>query len=181
MLLHWHLAQRDLAQGGNPGLNLRKALEDQGHTNDLLHRDYLGDILNFKAGIERSQGRDPRPTLAQALDRMQPLLRPGSSWTVCETLAETWLIRADWEAAHGLDARSSLQHCQDLADRALGINPRSGPAHALKGLAEMVGITTLNSDRGLLRRQAQAQLRLATALMPTGRLQQQLQRSLAGE
>jgi len=116
MLIHWQLAEWEFRRGLDPDRSLARALVDPGHT-PFLGRDYLGDILNFKARVEASRGRDPRPILDQALAQMQPLLGPAAPRTLRRTAARSWLIRADWEAAHGLDSRPSLQQARALEDR----------------------------------------------------------------
>jgi serine/threonine-protein kinase len=116
MLIHWQLAEWAFRRGLDPDPSLARALEDPGHT-PFLGRDYLGDILNFKARVEASRGRDPRPVLDQALARMRPLLGPAAPRTLRRTAARSWLIRAEWEAAHGLDSRPSLQQARALEDR----------------------------------------------------------------
>jgi serine/threonine-protein kinase len=123
MLLHWLRAELAFRQGADPGPALAQALRDPGHTL-FLGRDYLGEILNFKARVEASQGADPRPTLDQAMARMDPLLGPGAPQSLCETAAQTWLIRSQWEAAHGLDPRMSTQRFRELSDRGQGRHPK---------------------------------------------------------
>jgi serine/threonine-protein kinase len=118
MLLRWLRAERDFRRGEDPEPALAEALRDPGHT-PFLDRDYLGDILNFKARVEASRGRDPRPTLDQALAWMEPLLGTGAPRSLCGTAAQSWLIRSQWEAAHGLDPGPSQQRSRALAERAL--------------------------------------------------------------
>ena len=178
MLTHWFLAQRSLARGEDPGPDLDRALKDLGHTASFLHRDYLGNVLNFKARVEMHRGQDPRPTLDDVLARMGPLLERQVSWTTCETLAETWCLRADWEAAQGLDPRASLQRSLAMTGWALQINPRSAAAQALKGLAEVLEARCFPRSRRTLLDQAREQCRLALALHASGRLQAGLQKAL---
>jgi tetratricopeptide (TPR) repeat protein len=132
MLLHWRRAERIFRQGGNPDAELAEALADPGHTGIFRQRDMLGDVLNFKARVERSRDRDPRPTVAAALAGIQPALERHASWTLCETAAEAWLIQAEWEDSRGLDARSSLQRGRALVDMAREINGRSRHGRALQ-------------------------------------------------
>ena len=116
-MIHWLLAEWAFRRGLDPGPALRDALRDPGHT-PFLDRDYLGDVLNLKARIEARTG-DPRPTLADALARLEPLLGPQAPRTLYATAAESWSILARWQAAHGLDPGSSLQRSRTLAARAL--------------------------------------------------------------
>jgi len=178
MLLHWRLAELKLGRGESPDRDLALALQDLGHTASFLQRDFLGEILNFKARVEMIRGGDPRPTLDESLERMSPLVEHAVSWTASETIAEAWGIRADWEAAHGLDARASLRNCQAAAEQALRTNPRSSSGQALKGLADLVAIRYAPGDRARLLAQARASLRRARALQPAGRLQALLDHSL---
>jgi len=178
MVLHWHLAERNFAQGQDPEPELRAALEDLGHTGSFLHRDYLGDVLNFKARVEMERGLDPRPTLDQALDRMNPLLERDPSWTACETIAESWYLKAAWEDGHGQDARTSLEHAQAMTNWALRINPGSATGHALKGLTEVLLMNYSPNNRESLLGQARDQLRLSSR-GNWSRLQAQLKLSLS--
>jgi serine/threonine-protein kinase len=178
MLLHLRLAERSFSLGEDPGPDLDAALTDLGHTTSFRHRDYLGDVLNFKARVEASRGIDPRPTLADALSRMQPVLEHGASWTLCETAAESWQLRADWEAGHGLDAQASLQNSRYLVDQALRSNGRSSAGHALKGLNELVAARLHPEDRPLHMAQARNELLLAQSMNPKGKLSIVLQKSL---
>jgi hypothetical protein len=161
MLIYMLLAERRLARGEDPRQELAAALANLGHTTGFRPRDYLGDVLNLKARVEAARGQDPRPTLADALARMQAQLERRASWTLCETAAESWRLRADWEAGHGLDARASLQHSQALVDLALQINERSSTGHALKGLTEMLGARLYPEARTLHLARARRQLLLA--------------------
>jgi serine/threonine-protein kinase len=137
MLLHWRQAERLFQRGQDPGPELARSLADLGHTSWFRHRDFLGDILIFKARVELRRGQDPRPTLDESLARIQPALERAASWTLCETAAEAWLIRAQYETSRHLDARASLQRSRALAELVLARNGRSGPARAVKlrGLA----------------------------------------------
>ena len=181
MLLHLRLAERSHGRGEAPPPDLDAAMRDLGHTVSFRHRDFLGDVLNFKARLEAERGADPRPTLAAALDRLQPLLTRRAGWTLCETAAESWQIQAEWEAAHGLDAGASLQRCQALADLALHINSRSSGGHALKGLADLMEARRRPGARAGLLAQARMELLMAEDLGAKGRLCAILRRSLASE
>jgi len=178
MLLHLRLAERSMRRNEDPRTDLDEAMHDLGHTCSFRYRDFLGDVLNFKARFEVKQGFDPRPTLADALDRMQPLLERGASWTLCETAAESWQILAAWEAGHGLDPRNSLQHCQAMVDLGLHIHGRSHSGHALKGLTEVLEAQLHPREGPALLAQAQNELHLAQTLGPGGRLATLLQQSL---
>ncbi|MDR3670098.1 MAG: serine/threonine-protein kinase [Holophaga sp.] len=180
MVIHFRLAECSFQRGGNPDPDLAEAMKDMGHTLYFRHRDYLGDLLNFKARVEQARGQDPRPTLADALARMEPTLEQGSNWTACETAAESWQLRAAWEARCGLDPAASLQRSQALADLALQLNPHSGPCHAIKGMAEWLKARTQPENRPLLLAQAREQLLLAQGMEPKGRLTTWLRESMNG-
>ena len=124
MLIQWLLAERDFRRGADPGPALAEALRDPGHT-PFLDRDYLGEILNFKAQVEASRGGDPRPTLDLAAAQLEPLLGEGAPLSQCATAARSWLIRSRWEAAHGLDPEPSLQRSRALAARGQCRHPRA--------------------------------------------------------
>jgi serine/threonine-protein kinase len=178
MLIHLQLAERSLDRGGDPRPDLAEAFKDLGHTAFFRYRDYLGEVLNLQARVEQARGLDPRPTLADALARVQPLLVPHAKWTLWETTAESWHLRAAWEAAHGLDAQASLQQSRAAVDRALQINPRSGSGHALKGLDELLAARLLPRDQGPRLAQARQQLLIAQTMDPMGRLATVLRKSL---
>jgi serine/threonine-protein kinase len=178
MLVHWRLAELACRRGRDPVPELALALKDPGHTRGFRHRDFLGEILNFKARLEMRQGLDPRPTVAEALDRQAPQPEHAVSWTLCETAAESWLIQARWEAGHGLDARASLRSSRTLVDQALKINPGSGSGHALKGLTLALEARLQPGGQPDPLEEARDQLRLASALAPPGRLQAALRRAL---
>jgi serine/threonine-protein kinase len=123
MLIHWLQAAWAFRQGGDPEPALAEALRDPGHT-PFLDRDYLGEILNFKAQVEAAQGHDPRPTLDLAMACMDPLLDTGAPRSLFDTAAQSWLIRSRWEAAHGLDPHPSRQRSQTLLERGRCRHPR---------------------------------------------------------
>jgi hypothetical protein len=178
MLIFWRMAQREFQRGGDPGPALTEALKSSGHT-PFLWRDYFWELMNFKAQVEAAQGRDPRPTLGAALDQLQPMA-PDGPWTLKETLANSWLIRAQWEAGHDLDPAASLGHAQALAESARNQNPDSAPGYALEGLCLVLELKALPRDRGRLLAQAQERLRQALARCPRGASQAQLKRALLG-
>ena len=178
MLLHLRLAERSLSRGEDPQADLAEALRDLGHTASFRHRDFLGDVLNFKARVELHRGLDPRPTLAEARSRMQPMLERGAGWTLRETAAESWQIQALWEAGHGLDARPSLQQCRALADQALRIHPRSSSGHALQGLADVLEAQLDPPERGRHLARARNELLQSQAFGPGTRLCVLLRRGL---
>ena len=125
MLLQWQRAEWAFRHGRDPGPALAQALADPGHT-PFLGRDYLGEVLNFKAEVDAAQGRDPRPALGDALARMEPLLAVAPAGSLCRTAAAAWLIRARWEASHNLDARYSLGQARALTERAVALRPAEG-------------------------------------------------------
>ena len=178
MLLHWTLAQASLARGGDPWPELDLALADLGHSHSFRIKDHYGDLLNFQAQVQARRGQDPRPALAAALAAPPS---PGAAvpWTLSETAAESWLLRAQWEAAHGLDPGASLRQCQAAVDRSLRLNARSSPSHAIKGLAQLLEWQLAPEQAPGLLRQAGRQLEAARALNPVGWHQTQLQQALA--
>jgi len=179
MLLHLRLAERSFQRGEDPQADLAEAMRDLGHTSSFRYRDFLGDVLNFKARVEQQRGFDPRPTLTYALERLQPLMARDASWTLCETVAESWQIQAAWEADHGLDARASLQHCRAMVERGLRIQRRSSSGHALAGLTELVEVKIHPRDRLAHLAKAKEELGLAQTLGPGGRLAGLLRQGLA--
>jgi tetratricopeptide (TPR) repeat protein len=179
MLLRWQLAECRFRRGENPDPDLAEVMNDLGRTSFFRHRDLLVEILNFKARVEMSRGQDPRPTLADALRRMQPLLQQRASWSLLEAAAESWLMRAEWEAGHGLDATASLQRSRALVDLALHIHPGSGTGHALKGLTIALEMRLRPAERPLQLAAARNELHRAVTLGPAGSLQILLRQSLA--
>jgi hypothetical protein len=87
----------------------------------------------------------------------------------CEIAAKAWLIRAEWELGHGIDASGSVQHAQDLLKRALEIRPTSASAHALNGLGQMLEAQARPENRKWLISRAQQQLRWSIRLNPADR------------
>jgi hypothetical protein len=177
MLIYWRLAERSFSRGDAPGPALEEALKHAGHTT-FLHRDYLGEVLNFKARMEAAQGVDPRPTLTTTLARLQPQLDATPSWSLCETAAETWLLQAEWEAGHGQNPAPSLAKAQELTERALRGNSNSATAYALKGLERLLQARTAPADHAIQLLMAQERLKLAETLAPAGRLQARLRQAL---
>jgi hypothetical protein len=116
MLIHWQRAEWDLRRGADPWPSLAQALADLGHTS-FLGRDFLGDVLTCAARAEAAKGRDPRPYLDQAAARMAPLLGPGAAPDALRSAGRSWLLRARWEAAHGLDCAASLERYRELGAR----------------------------------------------------------------
>jgi serine/threonine-protein kinase len=178
MLVYWKLAERDFLRGGDPGPALTEALATSGHT-PFLFRDYLWEVLNFKARVDAARGIDPRPTLDAALEHFQPL-QQGAPWSLKETFAGTWLIRAEWETAHGLDPSASLRHARSLAESARNQAPDSGSAYALEGLSQVLEMKAFPRERPRLLPLAQERLKLALARCPRGLDQALLKRALQG-
>jgi serine/threonine-protein kinase len=178
MLIYWQTAQREFRRGLDPGPALGEALRSSGHT-PFLGRDKFWELMNFKAQVEAAQGRDPRPTLAAALDPLHPLAQ-GGPWSLKETLAGSWLIRAEWEAGHGQDPAASLGQAQALAEDARSQNPDSASAYALEGLCRVVELKAFPRERARLLGQAEERLRQALARCPRGASQDQLKRELQG-
>ncbi|MDR3671906.1 MAG: serine/threonine-protein kinase [Holophaga sp.] len=176
MLIYGHMAQREFQRGGDPGPALDEALKNAGHT-PFLWRDYYWEWMNLKAQVEAARGRDPRPTLAAALDRLQPLAQ-GGPWSLKETLADSWLIRAQWEAAHGVDPGASVAQARALAESARSQNPDSASPYALEGLCLVLELQALPGQRARLLAQAQERLQQALARCPRGPRQARLLRAL---
>ena len=87
MLINWQLAERNFLRGGDPDPALAEALKTAGHT-PFLYRDYLWEVLNFKARVEAARGVDPRPALDAVMATIQ-LQRQTPSWSLQETFAGT--------------------------------------------------------------------------------------------
>jgi hypothetical protein len=115
-----------------------------------------------------------------ALEQFKPLLQQGSTWPLKEAAAEAWLIRAEWEAAHGLDPGRSIQNARSSAESARSQVPDSASAHALEGLTQVQEMLAFPRERARLLPLARESLRLALALAPRGRRQTLLQRALLG-
>jgi eukaryotic-like serine/threonine-protein kinase len=177
MLVYWQTAEREFHRGGDPGPALTEALKTSGHT-PFLFRDFLWEVLNFKARVDAARGMDPRPTLDTALNHLQPL-QQGVPWSLKETFASTWLIRAEWEAGHGLDPALSLRNARILAESARTQNPDSASCYALEGLALVQEMKAFPRVRAQLRPMAQARLEQALARSTLGPNQVQLKRELA--
>jgi serine/threonine-protein kinase len=177
MLIYWQTAEREFRLGGDPGPALTEALKTSGHT-PFLVRDFLWEVLNFKARVDAARGADPRPTLDTALNHIQPL-QQGVPWSLKETFASTWLIRAEWEAGHGLDPALSLRNARILAESAQSQNPDSGSGYALEGLALVQEMKAFPRERPRLRPMAQARLEQALARGASGPNQILLKRALA--
>jgi hypothetical protein len=177
MLIHWRLAERSLQEGGDPFPHLAEALKGSGHTG-FLPQDYLLKVLNCQARAQASRNQDPRPALREILDRFQPILEKEPTWFLKEGLAETWLIRAEWEAARHLDPSASLREARGLAESALQANVASASAYALMGLAWVQEMRWNPARRSLLLLLARDRLRLSAAVSPSGRLQARLRKAL---
>ena len=138
MLILWANAQEQVARKADPGPFLSEAMKTPAAA-PALRREYLGQVLNTMARDEAARGADPRPTLDSSLARFQPQLKDHPSWSLLETMAEAWLIRGEWERAHGLDATDSLHQCETLVDQALVLHPGSASAQALSREARKCG------------------------------------------
>jgi hypothetical protein len=176
MLVYWMLAEQELHRGGDPDPALTEALKTSGHT-PFLYRDYLWELLNFKARVDAARGADPRPILDAALERLQPM-QQGAPRSLKETLAGSWLIRAEWEAAHGLDSGLSIHNARSLAESARNQSPESASAYALEGLGQVLELKAFPKERPMLLPRAQECLKLAQARNPGGQHQDRLRRAL---
>jgi len=175
MMLDWLMAERDSRFGSDPGPALAQALQEGGHT-PFLGRDYFQEVRNGKARFDMSRGIDPRPVLGPSLDHAA--LNPPGSWPLHEALAESWLIRGQWEQTHGLDSRPSIQKARTFATLARQQNPASAPAYALEGLVHMLELQAVPGRRRELLAQATDRLRLSQRLGFGGANQDRLQRAL---
>ncbi len=122
-------ARAAFQRGEDPGPALQECLKvaDPG---PFLSRDLRREALIFKARVEASRGVDPGPTLGEALARIPVTDHP--SWTASQSACEAWLVRAEWEAAHGQDGAASLRKARTFINAALQLNPGSLPGRALE-------------------------------------------------
>jgi tetratricopeptide (TPR) repeat protein len=178
LILYWLQAERDFARNEDPGPSLTEALKDPGHAVTRF-RDFQGDLLNFKARWEASRGQDPRPTVETVVARFEAPAQQQGNGSFCEIAAKAWLIRAEWELGHGIDASGSVQHAQDLLKRALEIRPTSASAHALNGLGQMLEAKAQPENRKWLISRARDQLRWSIRLNPADREINPLRSALA--
>jgi serine/threonine-protein kinase len=178
MLIYWCLAELAMDQGRDPGPSLQEAVKDLELT-PFLQRDAQTQVLNTKARAEAARGVDPRPTVTGALARLDPLMASHPSWALDEAAGEAWLIKGEWEAAHGLEASASLAEAGKLSQRALQANPNSATAQALNGLCQVLAIQIAPERKAILRLVAQERLRKALSLKAPGRLQRRLRKFLA--
>jgi len=165
LVLYWLQAERDRAQGEDPGPALTEALKDPGHT-VTRSRDFLGDLLNLKARVDAAQGRDPRPQAEAIVAGFEPppdQLAPASQR---ETAARAWLTRAGWELDHGIDPLGSLRQAQAQLQRALEVCPTSAAAQALQGLAQALEARARPGQRRSLLARAREHLRWSIRLNP---------------
>jgi tetratricopeptide (TPR) repeat protein len=145
----------------------------------FLRREYLGRVLNAQARAEAARGVDPRPRLDQALGLLQARLQQQPDWSLTETLAETWLIRGEWELAQGLpEAGASLRRAEACSDQAVQANPGSAFAQRLSALVRLRELKTDPDQAQVVRAVAVARLRAARALHSDPQRQPWLQRSL---
>jgi serine/threonine-protein kinase len=178
LVFYWLQAERDFARGEDPGPSLTEALKDAGHTITWF-RDFQGDLLNFKARLESSRGQDPRPTVETILARFEPQAQQQGSYSLCEIAAKAWLIRAEWELGHEIDALDSLHHAQALLKRALESRPTSAAAHALQGVSQVLEARIQPANRKTLVSRANEHLRWSRRLNPADRELARLQSLLA--
>jgi serine/threonine-protein kinase len=122
-------------RSGDPGPALAEALKAPTPA-ALLRRDSLGEALTLKAKVDATRGVDPRPAVQAALAHFQPRLQRRPPWLVCEWAASALLAQAQWEGAHGLDPRASLEQAQGLVQAGLQENAGSSRL-ALGGLIRL--------------------------------------------
>jgi len=178
MVIFWQMAEARAQHGQDPGPALLEALRASLPT-ESFNRDYLGEVLNFKARFEVSRGQDPRPTLDNNLGRLQAGIQANDAWTTLETAAEAWFIRADWEAGRAMDPAASLASLHRMADQALRIYPGAPSSNVLKGLAFSMEIQHDPSRRALLLPAARERLKSAQASRGAGRLLPKLEHDLS--
>jgi len=176
MLVYWLTAEREFRIGGDPGPALTEAMKGAGHT-PFLCRDIFWEVVNLKARVDAARGTDPRPAMDALLARFQAP-GPDTPWSVKESLAAGWLIRAEWEKAHGLDPGPSLRSARALAGSARSQNPDSASAIALEGLGQVLELQAHPRERARLLGLARENLRQALARCPQGSYQDQLRRAL---
>jgi len=172
MVLFTQQARLDFDRGRDPAPALAEALKSTGHT-PFLGRDRYQDLLTLQVAAA-ARAADPRPAMDTALQRLGPLGEEAASWTDQESAAELWLVRADWEAQHGLDPMASIRKAQALAEAAQRQNPDSAAAAALDGLAQVQAAKALPAQSGRLLALARERLRQSRRLAPSGRLQRRL-------
>lgn len=131
MALNLQLAQARLRQGRDPWPPLVEALRTVEPLPFLL-RDPLPDAFLFKAGLEAARDEDPRPTLADGLERLR---QEPASWPAREAEARFWLARAEFERRRGLDDGASLDAAEAAANLALRMAPGAARPSAAKALA----------------------------------------------
>lgn len=168
MVLYWLQAERDFDQGEDPGASLVEALKDPGHT-VTRYRDFMGDLLNFKARYEVSRRQDPRVTLETVAAQFEPPDNLTTSVSSYEIAAKARLIRAEWEFHHQIDPADNLRRAQALLKRALESRPTSASGHALLGQCQVLEAECRPTERKSFIAQANEQLRWARQLNPEGR------------
>jgi len=168
MVLYWLQAERDFDQNGDPGPSLAEALKDPGHT-FTRYRDFLGDLLNFKARWEISRGQDPRGTLETVAGKFEPQDNREASASSWEIAAKARLVRAEWELLHQIDPAESLRRAQTLLKRALESRPSSAAGHALLGQCQVLEAESRPAERKALIAQAGENLRSSRRLNPEDR------------
>ncbi len=131
MLLHLTQAQFAVRRGRDPWPPLVEALRTA-ESGPFFLKDHLTGALLLKASLEAGQGRDPRPTLEDGLERLK---QARNSWRDRESEARLWLARADYERAQGLDDRPSLDAAEAAAGEALRAFPAAPGPSAVKALA----------------------------------------------
>jgi len=178
LILYWLQAEREFDRGEDPGPSLTEALKDPGHTSTRF-RDFQGDLLNFQARTEAAQGRDPRPAVEAVVARFTPQPQQQGACGACEIAAKAWLVRADWEVHHRIDASASIHQAQTLLKRALEGRPTSASAHALHGLSQVLEARNQPGNRKWLISRAQEHLRWSMQLNPADRDVVRLRTALA--
>jgi len=129
MAVLWLQAQAAFERGEDPGPALHESLK-VAEPAPFLSRDLRRDVLVFKARVEAARGVDPGPTLGEVLARIPVTDHP--SWTASQSACEAWLVRAEWEAAHGQDPAASLRKARTFINASLQLNPGSVAGRALE-------------------------------------------------
>ena len=154
MGIYWRMAERRFELGEDPGPALAEAVKDLGEA-PPGRRDWTAPLLNFKARVE-------------ALARLEPALAAQPSWRVLESAAEAWLIRAEWEAAHGVEPSPSITRATSLSENAAQACPAARSAQFLNGLSWAMAMKLTPGRAPMLHSLAEARLRSALALKPRG-------------
>jgi len=133
-------------------------------------------LQGLRARRRAARGQDPRPELEAVLGRLAASPGAPASPGLQEGAAEAWLLKAQWEAGHGLDPAASLRSAQ--AALASGECPATASTIALEGLIDLQQSRTAPDGAGQHLARARERLKASLALGFGGRNQARLKRSL---